>query len=219
MFVKSLPYDAIPVPETSDLVWQALSFMQDEQLRHLPVTEAGLFSGICSENILVNADANLPLKALEYSFLNISVKEDDHFLKAVALASTYDLTILPVTDKQNRLIGSLGAVRLLKSVAAFMSLESLQGILVLEVDSHQYSFTEISKIIETNDAQITQLNTSRDPDKGSILVTLCLNRLEISDIVASFQRYDYLVKYYSGEELYVNEIKENYENLMNYLNI
>ena len=50
-------------------------------------------------------------------------------------------------------------------------------------------------------------------------VTVCVNKLEISDIVATFQRYDYIVKYYFGEELYTNELKDNYENLMNYLNI
>jgi acetoin utilization protein AcuB len=41
----------------------------------------------------------------------------------------------------------------------------------------------------------------------------------VSDIVATFQRYEYSVKYYFGEELYENEIKTNYDHLMNYLNM
>ena len=46
-----------------------------------------------------------------------------------------------------------------------------------------------------------------------------INKMEVSDIVATFQRYDYNVKHYFGEELYENELKSNYDNLMNYLKI
>ncbi len=52
-----------------------------------------------------------------------------------------------------------------------------------------------------------------------MFITLKVNKLEVSDIVATFQRYDYQVKYYFGEELYANELKSNYENLMSYLNV
>lgn len=100
-----------------------------------------------------------------------------------------------------------------------MHLKEPAGMVVLEVDSQQYSFSEISKIVEANDAQITQLNTTKNNNEGTMEVTVCVNKLEISDIVATFQRYDYIVKYYFGEELYTNELKDNYENLMNYLNI
>ena len=47
-----------------------------------------------------------------------------------------------------------------------MSLNEPGGIIVLEMDPKQYSFNEISKLVETNDAQITQLNTSTDSETG-----------------------------------------------------
>jgi len=90
---------------------------------------------------------------------------------------------------------------------------------VLEMESNQYSFNEISKLVGANDAQITQLNTSNDAETGMMQVTIRINKPEVSDIVATFQRYDYNVKYFFGEELYANELKTNYDNLMNYLKI
>jgi hypothetical protein len=45
------------------------------------------------------------------------------------------------------------------------------------------------------------------------------NKIEISDIVATFQRFDYAVRYFFGEEQYTNELKDNYNHLMAYLNI
>ncbi|MEI9807195.1 MAG: hypothetical protein WDO16_04525 [Bacteroidota bacterium] len=50
-------------------------------------------------------------------------------------------------------------------------------------------------------------------------VTIRINKPDISDIVAAFQRYEYDVKYFFGEELYTNELRSNYDNLMNYLKI
>ena len=73
--------------------------------------------------------------------------------------------------------------------------------------------------MESNDAQITQLNTFADPESGTTQVTIRVNKLEVSDIISTFQRYEYNVKYYFGEELYENELRTNYDNLMNYLKI
>ena len=100
-----------------------------------------------------------------------------------------------------------------------MSLKEPGGLIVLEMESNQYSFNEISKIIESNDAQITQLNTTNDPQTGLMQVTIRINKPDVSDVVATFQRYEYNLKHYFGEELYVNELRNNYDNLMNYLKI
>jgi acetoin utilization protein AcuB len=37
--------------------------------------------------------------------------------------------------------------------------------------------------------------------------------------VATFQRYEYQVSYFFGEEEYENELRNNYDHLMNYLNL
>jgi methylase of polypeptide subunit release factors len=123
-----------------------------------------------------------------------------------------------ITD-ENDLVGTLVYSDLLKYASEFMSLNEPGGLIVLEIESNQYSFNEISKLVETNDAQITQLNTSNDAETGLMQVTIRINKPEVSDIVATLQRYDYKVKYFFGEELYVNELRTNYDNLMNYLKI
>ena len=93
------------------------------------------------------------------------------------------------------------------------------ALIVIEMESTNYSFNEINRIVESNDAQITQLNTLTDPETGIMQVTIRVNKMEVSNIISSFQRYEYSVKYYFGEELYENELRNNYDNLMNYLNI
>jgi acetoin utilization protein AcuB len=100
-----------------------------------------------------------------------------------------------------------------------MSLDQPGGLIVIELESKDYSFAELSRIVESNDAQITQLNTFTDPETGIMQLTIRVSKLEISDIISTLQRYEYNVKYYFGEELYQNELRTNYDNLMNYLKI
>ena len=126
---------------------------------------------------------------------------------------------MPVVSEENDFIGAVAYNDLLKFSSEFMSLSEPGGLIVLEVESNQYSFNEISKLVETNDAQITQLNTSNDAETGLMQVTIRINKPEVSDIVAAFQRHEYNVKYFFGEELYTNELRSNYDNLMNYLKI
>ncbi|HRI21209.1 MAG TPA: CBS domain-containing protein, partial [Panacibacter sp.] len=82
-----------------------------------------------------------------------------------------------------------------------------------------FSFGELSRLIETNDASIVQLNTYTESATGFFIVTIKLNRVEISAIIATLQRYDYIIRHFFGEEYYENELKENYDLLMAYLKI
>ena len=219
MLVKNLPFENLPQIQLSDKVYYALRLMYQYQVQELPVTSQGKFIGIIKEEVLLNEDESLKIKEIQHTLLNVAVKADEHLLKAVSFAVTSHLSIVPVVDEEQNLMGVIESCHLLSDIADFMQLDDAGALIVLEIDTVQYAFSEISRIVESNDAQITQLNTSVDRSSGKMTITIKVNKLEVSDIVATFQRYDYYVKYYFGEELYTNELKNNYENLINYLNI
>jgi acetoin utilization protein AcuB len=220
MLTRELQSQTLPSLHLTDKVHQALQLMNDNQVTHLPIVDADKFVGIISEDDLLQAENdNSPLSECQQSFSSTSVKEDEHFLRAIQLAAENGLSVVPIVSEENDLVGTVAYNDLLKHAAEFMSLNEPGGLIVLEMESNQYSFNEISKLVETNDAQITQLNTSNDPETGMMQVTIRINKPEVSDIVATFQRYDYTIKYFFGEELYANEIRNNYDNLMNYLKI
>lgn len=220
MLTGEIQSQNLPYLHLSDKVHQALQLMNDNQVTHLPIVDGDKFVGIISEDDLLQVDNDhTDLNSLQQSFGNTSVRTTEHFLKAIQVAAENGLSVVPLVDEDNDLAGAVAYTDLLRHASEFMSLNEPGGLIVLEVESNQYSFNEISKLVETNDAQITQLNTSNDPETGMMQVTIRINKSEVSDIVATFQRYEYTVKYYFGEELYVNELKNNYDNLMNYLKI
>lgn len=220
MLTRELQSQTLPYLHLDDKVYQALQLMNDNHVTHLPIAEGDKYVGIVSEDDLLQAENdNAPLRDLEQSFAAFSVKGDEHFLKAVQVAADNGLSVVPIVSEENELVGTVTYTDLLRNASDFMSLNEPGGLIVLEINTNQYSFNEISKLVESNDAQITQLNTSNDPETGVMQVTIRINKPEVSDIVATFQRYDYNVKYFFGEELYANELKSNYDNLMNYLKI
>jgi acetoin utilization protein AcuB len=220
MLTKELHSESLPYLRLHDKVYHALQLMNDNHVTHLPIVEDEKYIGIISEaDLLQTENDHAALETLQQSFGNASVKSDEHFLKAIQVAAENGLSVVPVVTNDNEIIGVLAYSDLLKNASEFMSLNDPGGLIVLEMESNQYSFNEISKLVETNDAQITQLNTSNDPETGLMEVTIRINKPEVSDIVATFQRYEYNVKYFFGEELYTNELRNNYDNLMNYLKI
>jgi acetoin utilization protein AcuB len=220
MLTRELLSQSIPSLRPTDKVRQALLLMNENHVTHLPITESDKYIGVISEEDLLQSENDLALlSSLEQSFSNASVRAEEHFLKAVQIAAENALSVVPVVNEEGELVGSVTYNDLLRHASEFMSLNEPGGLIVLEIPSNQYSFNEISKIVETNDAQITQLNTTNDADAGTMQVTIRVNKPEVSDIVSTFQRYEYNVKYFFGEELYVNDLRTNYDNLMNYLNI
>jgi len=200
-------------------VEEALALMDNTEMHQLPVVNEGIYQGILKENDLLEADARQTLKELIYELHPLAVKAEDHILNAVKLSAGHNLDVIPVVDNEKNYIGTIDSTDLFRQHARISGAEDIGGLIVLEIDKPQYSFGEISRLVETNDAHITQLNTYTDELTGKMTVTLRINKIEVSDIVATLQRYEYIVTYFFGKEEYENELQHNFRNLMNYLSI
>jgi CBS domain-containing protein len=216
---KELISASIPTLNLSDTVIQALDLMSEFHVMQLPVVAAEKYLGLVFEDDLMNHDERTSLQSLDTHFSKVAVHANTHFIEAVQMLNDYNLSLVPVIDKENEFVGTIAAIDLLKELGKATGASEPGGLIVLEMEQRNFSFSELSKLVETNDAQITQLNSYWDNNTSSFFVAIKINKFEISDIVATFQRYEYNVKYYFGEELYENELRNNYDHLMNYLNI
>ena len=210
----------IPHLRMEDTVQLAKEIMTDQHLAHLPVVSENKLLGCVSEdNLLDAATDEAPVGSLQAFFSQVSVQGSAHILDTLHICSEFQLTLIPVLSVESEFLGSITAQDLLRHTERIIGAGDPGAIIVLEMDRVNFAFSEIIKLVETNDAQVTQLNTYGDPLTSTFYVTLRINKLEVSDIIATFQRYEYKIKYYFGEEQYENELRSNYNHLMNYLSI
>lgn len=219
MLASQLANTGFPAIHLFDKVSFALQLMEDYDVLHLPVLMEERYAGIIAKDELLDVDEEDTIAVLQHTLKRTAVKGEEHFLVAVRICADEDLSIIPVLNEQQELTGVVPARALFNHLSHFVGNNERGGIIVLETDKRHFSFGEISRLVETNDAYITQLNTHPDGDNGMIVVTIKINKIEVSDIVATFQRYEYSVRYYFGEEEYANELRENYNHLLAYLNM
>lgn len=219
MLTGQIAHTGFPTVGLSDRTGMVLQLMEEYDVQHIPVVSEEKLLGLVSKDDLLDADEQMPLAGMGAALLPVSVKSEAHVTLAVKLMAEHALTLLPVINEQGEFAGVITANALMQAVSRYLGNEEPGGIIVLETDKRHYSFGEISRLVETHDAFITQLNTYPDTERGTVTIALKINRTEISDIIATFQRYEYTVLYYFGEESYDNELKENYRHLISYLNI
>ena len=219
MLVNQLITNHYPSVEPDDKIFAALQLMDDFDILHIAVVDHNKFLGILNKDDLLDADENAAVKVVMGGMLQKALKTSEHFLSAVRFAADNNLSMVPVINQDQKWVGAIPIMELLKAAAQFMGVEEPGAVIVLEMERKSYSFGEISRLIETNDAYITQFNTSFENETGLLIVTIKINRAEVSDIISTFQRYEYSVRYFIGEEQYENELRFNYDHLMSYLKI
>lgn len=220
MLTVDLISNNIPRLKLQDSVSKAVQLVADFRVTHLPVVAEDKYLGLLSEEDLLDAeDEKQTVESLQEHFIAASVKDNVHFLNAVNVSTQCDSNIVPVVNEVGELTGVIATVELLKALGNFSGANEIGGIIVIEMERIQFAISEISRIVESNDCTILHLNSFADPITGMLTVTLHLNKREIAAVVATFERYDYDVIYYFGNENFENEIHSNYRHLMNYLDI
>lgn len=221
MLTTELINNNIPRLQLQDGIAKALQLITDYRVTHLPVVSPdGKYLGLLSEDDLMDIEEEKgSVQYFEDALLNAFVKENEHFLNAVNCSNKYETSVVPVINEEKELVGVITVTDLLKALGDFSGANEIGGIIVMEMERSQFAISEISRLVESNDAHILHLNTTVQPETGLLTVTLHLNKKEISAIVATFERYEYDVIYFFGDEQFENEIHSNYRHLMNYLDI
>lgn len=219
MLANELISTSFPTAKPEDKIHVALQLMDNFDIVQIPVVDHEKYIGLLSKDDLLDLDETAPIKAALEELIVKSIKSTEHFLAALKLAVQNNLSTIPVVDNEQKWLGAISTEELLKALARFTGLDEPGAVIVLEMERKSYSFGEISRLIETNDAHITQFNTYTEAETGLLIATIKLNKMEVSDILSTFQRYEYSVRYFFGEEHYENELKYNYEHLMTYLKV
>jgi predicted transcriptional regulator len=220
MTTLQLADNIFPLLKLKDSVEMTLQLMNDHKTSHLPVVSDGKFLGLINEEDLADEEnKNTTLDVYQTYFITAAVNEKFNFLKAASVYNLYHTNVIPVINESNELLATISSRALITEMGNFCGSSEFGAVVVLEIPRSRFAISEINSVIESDGATILHLNVTPHAVPDLMEVTIQINKKQIATIIATFERYDYSVSYYSGEELFENELSVNYNNLMNYLDI
>ncbi|MDQ0970057.1 acetoin utilization protein AcuB [Flavobacterium sp. W4I14] len=220
MFAAEIISDAIPSLRAGDTVQKALDRMNDFKLKHLPVVNEVTLLGLVSEDDLLNIDNHDTLLSNSaINMLNVFVLSNVHTYDVIRLLSQLKLTAVPVLDQQKNYLGLISINNMVNAVAEQYAVNEPGGIIVLEISNRDNSLAHIAQIVEADNAQVLSSYVNSFENSTRLEVTLKVNKTEITSLVASFERYDYLVKEVYNNTQIDDGSQERYDSFMNYLNV
>lgn len=221
MLANDLVSDLILPLRTSDTGGTALSWMDEMRISHLPIVNNESFLGLISEKDIYSMnDFDEPIGNYQLSLARPYVLFNQHLFEVIRIVHSMKLSLIPVLDEQENYLGCITQTKLLEEMAEVGSLKQPGGIIVLEMNDIDYSMHEIARLVESNDAKILSCCARTFTDSTRVEITLKLNKIDVSAVIQTFNRFDYqIVAFFTDENNYDDMLKERFDALMNYLSI
>lgn len=125
---------------------------------------------------------------------------------------------MPVLGEQNEYLGyyELSDIIGLFNETPFFSEPG--AVLIVEKGIHDYSFSEISQIVESNNSKLLGAFISKmDPDL--VQITLKIGTSGLGSILQTFRRYSYNIISGHEEDAFLDSLKERSDYLKKYLDL
>jgi Mg/Co/Ni transporter MgtE len=221
MLAINLISDVVPALKTSDSGVQALNWMEVFRVKHLPIVNHQQFLGLISDQDIFDLnDPEEPIGNHELSLQKPFVRSNQHIYEVIEVLSRLKLTLVPVLNEEDHFQGVVTQDDLTREFANLSAMQHPGGIVVLEMSDNDYSLTEISNIVESNNAKILSLYVSSIPETQKMSLTLKINTTDITAIIETFNRYNYTItaSYMHSEDM--DEFyQDRFDEFLKYLNV
>ena len=210
--------EEIPPLVHTDSGEKALNWMDEFKVSHLPVLKNGNFVGVVSESdILDRLNAENSLDGLFDHLPRPYVFANSHVFEVLAKMSEFNLSVLPILDENENYLGCTTIYHLMVQLANTGSMKEVGGILILEINNIDYSMAQIAQIVESNNARILSSYILTNSSSSKLEITLKINKLDLSSIIRTFERYDYVVKESFQKSMDNDDLQARFDSLMHYL--
>ncbi|MCU0451782.1 MAG: CBS domain-containing protein [Bernardetiaceae bacterium] len=211
----------VPPLKLTDTVQKALNWMNEFRVHQLPVVDESHYLGILAEDQLYEStQPDEPVGRFQFLHPRAAVSEHRHFYDVIKEAHANDLQVIAVVDDLGRYKGAITIKDTVTALARTYATQSPGGIIVLSMPEYDYSLAEIARLVESNNAKILSSYVESDPyDPTLIKVTLKLNLIDLTRVIATLERFEYRLIAKFQEMETVDHDKDRLGMLLRYLEI
>lgn len=203
---------------TSAKVGDAQLLFNELTYTHFPVLNDKTYVGCIAEADARCFDTEKSLESYLYALEGFFVRTDANWLDILESFAQNHSNIMPVLDDRNNYQGYFELRDIMNLFNETPFLSEPGNILIVEKGVLDYSFSEVSQIVESNNAKLLGLFIS-NMENDVTQITLKINDSDINNIVQTFRRYSYNIVSKHHEDSFLNNLKERSQYLEKYLNI
>lgn len=221
MIAEELINDMIPPLKLKDDANKALVWMEELRCNELPVVDREKFLGFVTEDLIMEEnDPGRLIADFEKLGERCFVSKNSHFYDVLKIAAEHDMQMVGVGDDEDRYLGVITVRDTINSFAQTAAIQIPGSILVLAVNQIDYSLSQISRLVEENNAKILSSSIKEENDDPTKLrITLKINKPDLSAIVATFERFGFKVIGRFQESEVLDEEKDRIDMLLKFLDI
>ena len=204
--------------DSNDTLRQVKNAFNQLTFSHIPVSEEGIFIGCISETDAHCFDSDKTLNDYRYAVEPFFVRVTTNWLDILEAFTQKGSNIMPVLDEKGSYVGYYELSDIMDLFNHTPFLNETGGIIVVEKGSHDYSFSEICQIVESNDGKVLGAFIS-NIENDITQTTIKIGHSGMNSIAQTFRRYGYNVVSEHEEDKMNDELKERSDYLNKYLNI
>lgn len=203
---------------TTDSVADAQDLFAEYPFSHFPVLEDGIYVGSAGAEDTELMDIEKAVGDNRYSFDRFFVRNTTVWLDVLGEFAKNETNLLPVLDKDNNYLGYYEINDIITFFHETPFLKEEGGIIVVEKNLIDYSMSQVTQIVESNNGRLLGLFIS-EANTEKVQITLKISLGGMSDILQTFRRYNYEIISEHQEDTYLNTLKDRSDYLDKYLNI
>jgi predicted transcriptional regulator len=204
--------------QVTDTIKDVQQLFNNLTCSHVPIQRNGVYLGCISENDVHCFDASKPISDFLYALEGMFVRERTIWLDVLEAFAINDTNIMPVLDDHNKYLGYYELSDILSKFNETPFFSEPGGIIIVEKGYNDYSFSEVSQIVESNNVKLLGAFISKLANDVA-QITVKVGNGSINDIIQTFRRYSYNVVSGHEDDAYLENLKERSDYLNKYLNM
>lgn len=217
--MKEYILDDLELLTPDSLVKKAQQIFETLPITHLPIVKNGELLGSISErDIQTIEEKSSNLSAYSHLIDFFFTDESITLLKTIKLFSENETNIMPVLNDKKKYVGYYELHDVLELFCSNSSLFSDGVIIVIEKNKKDFSISEISQIVESNNATILGVYISNQTS-DTIQATVKINSQDINEVIQTFRRYNFNLISKHKDDFYLQDLKDRSDYLQKYLDM
>jgi CBS domain-containing protein len=202
----------------TETVAEIQDFFVENPYSHFPIMDNGIYIGSISSVDIETFESQKSIVDYRYSFEGFFVRESMIWLDVLEVFARNNSNIVPILNETNKYIGYYEITDVIKFLNETPFLKETGGIIVVEKPTADYSMSQITQIVESNNGKLLGVFVS-EANAEKVQVTIKTTLGAMNEIIQSFRRYNYEIVSEHHEDNYLNTLKERSEYLDKYLNM